>query len=290
MSIQQQNKAKERAKQRRILTDNAIKLATQGKWEEAIQTNRDLIDLSSQDVEAYNRLGKALMELGRYRDARDAYAESVKIDPNNSIAKKNLARLEPLAEALPEDGEATRERVDPRIFIEETGKTGHTSLLSLAEAATIARLTTGDQVYFQIEGQALKVLNSRGEHLGELEPRLAVRLLSLMNGGNEYAAAVTSLSGGVKIIIKEMVQHPSQAGKVSFPARASTGDTFRGYIKGSVIDRDREVDDEAMDADDYTGTWTRDDDDESNMSDDAQGYEDDSDGDSNDDSDEDEDL
>lgn len=269
MSLQQ---ARDRAKLRRILTDNAIRLATQGHWEEAIQTNRELLELVPRDVDLYNRLGKALMELGRYRDARDAYAESVKIDPNNSIAKKNLARLETLAETLPEEGEAAREKVDPRIFIEEIGKTGQASLTSLAGPATLARLTTGDQVYFQIDTRSLKVVNNRGEEIGEVEPRLAFRLIALMNGGNEYAAAITSLGEGrVNIIIKELVQHPSQAGKVSFPARA--GDGFRGYIKGSVIDRHRGLDGGLVeDSEDGSG-WPRDEDDSEGATDELHPYE-----------------
>ena len=257
------------------MTETAIRLATQGRWEDAIAVNRELIELSNQDVDAYNRLGKALMELGRYRDARDAYAESVRIDPNNSIAKKNLIRLEPLAESLPEEGEAARERVDPRIFIEETGKTGHTRLVNLADPSIVARLTTGDQVYFQIDNNTLRVVSSRGERLGEIEPRLALRLIALMNGGNEYAAAITSLAEGqVSIIIKEMFQHPSQAGKVSFPARAGV-DGFRGYIKGTVIDRDRDLDEELSDEGEYTAGWARDEDEGEGMSDELTPYEED---------------
>ena len=45
------------------------------------------------EVDAYNRLGKALTELGRYAEARDAYAHAVKLDPLNGIAAKNLQRL-----------------------------------------------------------------------------------------------------------------------------------------------------------------------------------------------------
>ena len=272
MSLQ---RARDRAKQRRQLTETAIRLATQGRWEDAIAVNRELIELSNQDVDAYNRLGKALMELGRYRDARDAYAESVRIDPNNSIAKKNLIRLEPLAESLPEEGEAARERVDPRIFIEETGKTGHTRLVSLADPSIVARLTTGDQVYFQIDSNTLRVVSSRGERLGEIEPRLALRLIALMNGGNEYAAAITSLAEGqVSSIIKARCRHPSQAGKVSFPARAGV-DGFRGYIKGTVIDRDRDLDEELSDEGEYTAGWARDEDEGEGMSDELTPYEED---------------
>ena len=43
------------------------------------------------EVDAYNRLGKALTELGRYADARDAYGRAVKLD---SISPSPRARSE----------------------------------------------------------------------------------------------------------------------------------------------------------------------------------------------------
>lgn len=266
MSLPQAQQAKERARLRRQLTDQAIRLATQGDWEEAVSVNQQLIELAEKDVDAHNRLGKALMELGRYRAARDSYAEAARIDPNNSIARKNLTRLEPLAETLPEVAEAARDRVDPRIFIEETGKTGHTNLVRLAPAATLARLTAGDQVHLRVEDRRLEVTDARGEYLGEIGPPLSFKLIDLLAGGNEYSAAITSLGENqVNIIIKEMYQHPSQAGKISFPAK--TGETFRGYIKESVLDRERDFDEDLLESDDDTGVWRgRDEDDEEDTS------------------------
>ena len=59
-------------RQRRQLADTAIAQATQGEWEAAVETNRELLELGP-DIDAYNRLGKALAELGRHDEALDAY-------------------------------------------------------------------------------------------------------------------------------------------------------------------------------------------------------------------------
>ena len=49
---------------RRQRTDLAIMLATQSRWEEAVQANLDVLRVFPNDVDALNRLGKASLELG----------------------------------------------------------------------------------------------------------------------------------------------------------------------------------------------------------------------------------
>jgi hypothetical protein len=51
-------------RQRRQLSEAAIAHATRGEWEEAVVANRSLLELGP-DIDANNRLGKALAELGR---------------------------------------------------------------------------------------------------------------------------------------------------------------------------------------------------------------------------------
>ena len=63
--------AAERARQKRQLADQAVKLAMQNQWQEAVDLNRQIIDLAPEEGEAWNRMGKAFSELGRYsRGAR----------------------------------------------------------------------------------------------------------------------------------------------------------------------------------------------------------------------------
>src|SRR2546423_7490972 len=71
----------------------AIDRALASQWEEAVTTNRNILNIFPNDAEAYNRMGKALSELGRYSEARQAYNQTLKYSPNNTIAKKNLDRL-----------------------------------------------------------------------------------------------------------------------------------------------------------------------------------------------------
>src|SRR5579859_6698119 len=201
---------------RRRLTDQAINLAMQARWEQAVEVNRLLVTHFRDDADAYNRLGKALTELGRYAEARDAYQHALDIDKGNTIARRNLDRLTILANSTP-TGTAPRrdvhEKINPHLFIEETGKTGTSSLVNLASADVLARMTTGDVVYLKPNGRVLNVETAGGVLVGHVEPKLGQRLLTLIQGRNKYAAALTAVDDhGAKIIIRETFQDPSQAG------------------------------------------------------------------------------
>jgi len=232
----------ERAKLRKHWVDQAIALATQSRWDDAINVNRTILDLYPNDVDAYNRLGRALTELGRFREAKDAYSRAVAIDPLNAIAQKNLARLSALTvESAPRP---VREKVDARFFIAEAGRTGVANLFRTAGRDVLAKMAVGDQVYLHPEGRALYVRNARGETLGQVEPKLSQRLIDLMKGGNRYAAAVMSLEdNGVRIIIRETYQDPSQAGKLSFPTRGEAPGV-RPYIKDTLLRYESEEEEE----------------------------------------------
>ena len=245
--------ADDRTRLRRQRAEQAIQLAMQGQWEEAAKVNRIIIDVFPNDVDAYNRLGKALTELGRYAEARDAYGKALGLDPHNSIAQKNLARLSSLREAAAPRAEAGT-KLSPQLFISETGKTGVTVLVRPA-VEVAARLTAGDEVFLRRENSALVVENAQGEYLGEVEPKLSLRLIKLIEAGNRYAAAIATLArDNVRIIIKETYQDPSQAGKLSFPA-TTTGEAFRPYIKEGLVRTDADEEEESFEEGEDTEDW-----------------------------------
>jgi len=78
------------------LSREAVNLALQGEWERATEVNKAILELFSDDVEAMNRLVKALIELGNYLDARAVLNQVCEVAPYNNIAKKNRARLDQL--------------------------------------------------------------------------------------------------------------------------------------------------------------------------------------------------
>src|SRR3989304_527756 len=158
--------AEDRAKVKRQQADLAIQLALQGRWLEAVQLNRSIIESFPTDVDAFNRLGKALTELGKYAGARAAYMKALETDPLNSIARKTLSRLATLGEAAPP--RAASQKLSPQMFIEEMGKTGVT-VLSRPNMGVAARMTAGDQVQLSRENGSLVGQSLGGGNGGEKE-------------------------------------------------------------------------------------------------------------------------
>ncbi|MBI4186585.1 MAG: tetratricopeptide repeat protein [Chloroflexi bacterium] len=209
----------EQARLKRQRTRQAIALAMQGRWREAIDVNKSLIESFPNDVDAYNRLGRAHTELGDYPQAKQAYSRALELDPYNTIAEKNLRRLSLLKESVA-TLESESNRVNPQHFIEEIGKAGVVNLYRLAPPEVLARMVAGDTVYLKIAGPSLVLENGHGEYLGQVDSKHALYLIKLMEGGNRYSAAViSSAEDRMRVIIREVYQHPSQAGRLSFPPK-----------------------------------------------------------------------
>lgn len=224
---------KSREKLRRDRAKKAVELAMHSHWDEAVVMNRAILRDFPEDLEAQNRLGKALSELGRNREAREAFQRALEISPNSGIARKNLDRLMSLGD---QDAPRSQGSVETaaKVFIEESGKATTTSLVSLAPSSALLKLAPGHRVSLEIENRRVKVVSAAGEYVGSVEPRLTARLLRLVRGGNQYEAAVTSADPNeLTIIIRETFKHPSQTGIVSFPSRA--GADYRVYVSGSVL-------------------------------------------------------
>ena len=232
---------------KRTLAEQAIASAAAGKWSEAADINRRLLELGP-EADAENRLAKALWELGELGAAREHYQAALAIDPTNRIAERNIDRLRTLLVAA---GEKTVPAMDGskapvRIFVEETGKTGFAHLLDLPDAKKLAQVNPGDTVELNPEANRL-IAVSNGMRIGVVEPRVAARLLKLIAEGNKYLAGVTSLGAqDVRIIIREVFQDPRNYGKVSFPTAAKSTD-LRPYTKGTLLREDEELEEDLED-------------------------------------------
>jgi tetratricopeptide (TPR) repeat protein len=223
-----------RSKIRREMSRDAIALAMENRWEEASVVNSSILELFPNDLEAHNRLGKACFELGTYQKARDAFNGALRLSPSNTIAKRNLDRLNLLKKK--EQPPKGRRKLPPQHFLEESGKTAITSLEDPIGKEVLAKLAAGDAVSLRIAEYKLIVESLDGEYLGQVPRRLALRLVRLLEGGNKYESAVARLDGNeITIMIREMFQHPDQRGMTSFPSRR---DRSLPYPRSALLDFD----------------------------------------------------
>lgn len=232
----------------RTRIQEAIKLATENRWREAVVANQSIIEVFSADVDAYNRLGRAHVELGEYKKAKDAYSKALELSPTNSIARKNLDRLALLKGAQVPKNEQRR-KLPPNAFIAEIGKAGIVNLLEVAPQAVLVKMVPGEQVFLKIRNQDAIVENYKNEYIGLVEPEHGLRLAKLIKGGNQYIAAIVSLDHEkVKVIIRETLQHPSQSGKLSFPIK--TAEAYPAHVKDSLL-RHSAGEDEGLEEPEY---------------------------------------
>ena len=179
------------------LGKEAVRCALNGQWEQAVAANREILELCPTDCEASNRLAKALMELGRYAEARHTLEQLQLRSPSNVIARKNLARLDQLQS---ESGGARSQSPvagkSPGIFIAESGKSCTTTLCRQAGPSDTAPVSAGDVVALDARNDGITINTLDGQYLGTLERRLGRRVSRLMTGGNRYEAAVVGVRAG----------------------------------------------------------------------------------------------
>ncbi len=251
----------ERARMRKQMSEQAVKHAVSSRWDDAVAVNREILRLFPDDADSLNRLGKALSEVGQIAEARKAYGRAVAMDPTNTIARRNLDRLASMKDSVA--ASQAPSLIDTRLFVEESGK-ATVAKLQAVEPARAKMLDAGDLLELQAQGNAVNVLNTRREYVGLVEPKIGLRMARMMAAGNLYAAALVSRSGEIRVMLRETFQHPTMAGRVSFPQARTTdvrGYTRRGLLRGEDLemgdDDDGYSDD---DADDRGWTETGDDD------------------------------
>lgn len=208
----------------KIRKDNtkfAVEFAMKSDWSKAILANSEIIEKFPWDLESYNRLGKAYSEIGQNKKARQAFECALAISPNSAIAKKNMKRLEKTTAVKRRKEELEPVTVSDRSFIEETGRTGVTKLVNISRSFDMGNLVAGHSVDLITVDRGMRILDEKGLEIGSVEPKLALRLKKLVEGGNTYSANITSAGDdGVTVIIRETYRHPSQSNKASFPAKS----------------------------------------------------------------------
>ena len=229
----------------RALADQATAAALEADWPRAVELNAKIIEAAPDDLEARNRLGRALVEQGKLEDAKVSFAEVLKTEPYNSIALRGQARVIALLEHKGKPNTTTT-RTQPRLFIEDMGKTGILRLMNPAPAHVLAKYSPGAECELREQEGLLAVHARDGELLGFLEPKVGRRLIDLLRTGNQYVAAIVSTDPqSARIAIREVLQSTENASRISFPGHHRPAETKeRAYVRGTFFRYGRDTDEE----------------------------------------------
>lgn len=242
--------------------ERAIAFALDLRWDLAAEENRALLEEDVDDVEASNRLGKALAELDDVAGAAEAYERALALDATNAIARRNLARLselkdEPKGEPkhrsrAKQPGKTGKARsavgsadggLRARALIEESSKSAEFALLQ-PNAKTLKRIAAGDIAELEPTPQGVAVKSVTGATLGAIEARAGLRLKRMIDGGNRYTVVVRHVAdGGATVYIRESHTDPSLAEQASFVAHAGSAKsrrTARAHTRSSVVQHERD--------------------------------------------------
>lgn len=196
------------------LTKQAVDAALNRDWKKAILFNQQILKQNPKDIEALNRLGRALMETGLKTKAADIYHKVLRLDKFNSIAQKNLdlvkkSKVNRSVGHIPSS--------PPPLFIEEPGTTKTVSLIRIGDPKIVSRLRPGDPLTMAAREHCISVLTEHKEHIGRLPDDLTHRLGKLLKGGNKYQCWVKS-TNPLKIFIVETYRSPQLNDTISFPS------------------------------------------------------------------------
>ena len=229
----------------RALADQAVAAALDADWPRAVELNTKILEAAADDIEGRNRLGRAFIELGRLDEAKAAFAEVLKAEPYNSIAIRGSQRVTALLEHKAK-AVTTNTKTQPRLFVEDMGKTGILRLINPAPAHVLARYSPGSECQLKEQDGLLAVHARDGELLGFLEPKVGRRLIDLIRTGNQYVAAIVSNDqANARVAIREVFQSVENSSRISFPGHHRAAETKeRAYIKGNFFRFGTEADEE----------------------------------------------
>ncbi|MBI2310736.1 hypothetical protein HYU90_02855 [Candidatus Collierbacteria bacterium] len=193
----------------------AITATLQGRWEDAICANLEILASSPHDTAALNRLGIAYLKTKQAGSAKKTFQKVLSLDPFNSIAKTNLKKVSP---KFSDDYDNTSLLSNHTFsFIEEPGKSKVIPLANLGEPNIIATLFTGLEVELKIAARKVKITTTKDKYIGSLPDDISIHLIRLIKAGYKYQTLIKSAdTASVQVYIKEIKNSKKLKGIPSF--------------------------------------------------------------------------
>ena len=182
------------------MTNVAIAAAVHGDWEQAVRLNNQILNRHPQNIGCLNRIGRAYTAMGELDKALQAYEEVLALDPDNSIALKNQARLSNMNPDYANDLRGCC--VDPNQFLKKPGETHIVSLVHVGAVEVVQALNSGDPLQLEARKRYIVVSDISKRNVGRLPDDVSFQLLAQIRNGRLYNACVKSATHEkVQIII-----------------------------------------------------------------------------------------
>ena len=196
------------------LIKSAIREASNNNWEKAKKLNLAILNITKNNIETLNRLGISYMKLLDKKNATKCFQYVLKISPNNTIAQKNINKLQL---NLPEK-KKSMDKIDTSNLVNETGKSVNLKCnITNSKKIFNQGIDTGSKLTIKNEKTSIGIYKGNSKIL-IIENNIAKRISNLINLGNEYTCTVLGVSeNSVNINIKEISKSNKTNQIISFP-------------------------------------------------------------------------
>ncbi|MEX0621535.1 MAG: tetratricopeptide repeat protein [Candidatus Woykebacteria bacterium] len=222
------------------LVDEAIDAALENNWQKALQLNQELLKKYPEDVDTLNRLARSLAETGKVAESKKLYRKVLELDPYNSIAAKNLAKLSSIRKTEVNEGQIFSS-LKGDLFLEESGKTCTSILEDTAMTSILVALRTGDKTQLSPQKSNLVVLSSGGRRLGKIPGGLAKRMMQDIKIGSKFEGIIKSVyiksekSENPKPQVAIFLREVYRSKKVSSSPFPTTNSPFTPYVREETL-------------------------------------------------------
>lgn len=200
--------------EKEIIEKQATQAALSSDWKQATKLNKEILKKFPEDIDALNRLGYALFKLGKVKEARIQFRNTLKIDRYNPMASKNLERLKKLKKIGPYEAGVS---VSPSLFLEESGRTKTIVLVKIAPKKILSSLSIGQSVILHPKRYSIEVRTENKTYLGAIADDLSFRLKKLIKNGYQYQALVKNVKENfISIFLREIKRGSKFKGQPSF--------------------------------------------------------------------------
>jgi len=191
-------------------TQTAIQQALDCLWEDAIDTNLQLLEENPCDINTLNRLGKAYAAVGDKGAAKQTYQKVLEYDKYNSVALRNLKLLTIAGSNIP-----TTDLVKED-FIEISGLTKTTTLIKPADKKVLLSLCCKQVLTLTPKARLISISTAEKTYIGSLPDDLSLKLKKLLTQGYSYQVCLKNATDKeVSIFIREL-HRPSK--KTALPS------------------------------------------------------------------------